>query len=115
LSLTLREDHILRVFENTVLRRIYEPKRDEVVGGWRRLHEFHNLYTTPNIIRVTKSSRIRLTGHVACMVEMRKAYKILVGKPEGKRPHGRPKCRWEDNIEMGLKEWSGKVWTGCMW
>jgi hypothetical protein len=94
-----------------VLRRIFGPKRDEVTGGWRKLHneELHNLYSSPSIIRMTKSRRMRWAGHVARMGEKRNAYKILVGKPEGKRPLRRPRRRWVDNIKMDLKEigWNG--------
>jgi hypothetical protein len=105
-SLTLREENRLRVFENRVLRRIYGPKSDEVIGGWRKLHneELHNLYCSPSIIRITKLRRMRWVGHVARMGEKRNAYKILVGKPEGKRPLGRPRRRWEDNIRIDLRE-----------
>jgi hypothetical protein len=80
------------VFENRVLRRIFGPKRDEVTGGWRKLHneELHNLYSSPTIIRVIKSRRMRWAGHVARMGERRNAYRILVGKPEAKRLLGRP-------------------------
>jgi hypothetical protein len=87
-SLTLREKHRLRVFENRVLRRIFGPKRDEVTGQWRKLHneELHN-FSSPDIIRQPKSRRMRWAGHVARMGEERKVYKLLVGKPEGKRPH----------------------------
>jgi hypothetical protein len=79
-SLTLREEHRLRVFESRVLRRIFEPKRDEVTGGWRKLHnmELHNLYSSPNIIRMVKSRRMRWAEHVACMKEKRNACRILV-------------------------------------
>jgi hypothetical protein len=88
LSLTLGEEHRLRVFENRGLRRIFGPKRDEVTGEWRKLHneELHNLYSSPDIIRLVKSRRMRWVGHVARMGEERKVYKVLVGKPEGKRP-----------------------------
>jgi hypothetical protein len=105
-SLTLREENGLRVFENRVLRRIFGPKRDEVTGGWRKLHneELHGLYSSPIIIRVIKARGVRWAGHVACMEEVRGAYKILVGKPEGRRPLGRPRHRWEDNIKMYLRE-----------
>jgi hypothetical protein len=84
------------VFENRVLRRIFGPKRDEVTGEWRRLHneELNDLYSSPNIIRLIKSRRIRWAGHIACMGEGRGAYRILVGRPEGKRPLGRPRRRW---------------------
>jgi hypothetical protein len=90
-SLTLKEEPRLRVFENRVLRRIFDPKRDEVTAGWRKLHneELHNLYSSPSTIRMTKIRRIRWEGHVARMGEKRNAYRILVGKPEGKRPLGR--------------------------
>jgi hypothetical protein len=85
----------MRVFENRVLRRIFDPKRDEVTGDWRKLHneELHNLYSSPNIIRMIKSRRIGRAGQVARMGEKRNAYEILVGKPEGKRPLGRPRRR----------------------
>jgi hypothetical protein len=88
------------VFENRVLRRIFGPKRDEVMGEWRKLHneELHNLYPYPDIIRQVKSRRMRWAGHVARMREERKVYEVLVGKPEGKRPPGRPRHRWEDQI-----------------
>jgi hypothetical protein len=99
-SLTLREEHRLRVFENRVLRRIFGPKRDDVTGDWRKLHneELHNLYSSPNIIRMMKSRSMRWAGHVPRMGETRNVYMILVGKPEGKRALGRPKHRWVDNI-----------------
>jgi hypothetical protein len=90
-SQILREKHRLRVFENRVLR-IFGPKRDEVTGGWRKLHneELHNLYSPPSIVRMIKSRRMRWAGHVARMGEKRNAYRILVGNIEGKRPLGRP-------------------------
>jgi hypothetical protein len=95
LSLTLREEHRLRVFENRVLRRIFGPKRDEVTGGWRRLHneELHGLYSSPSTVRVIKSRRMRWVGHVARMGEVRGAYNILVGRTEGRRPLERPRHR----------------------
>jgi hypothetical protein len=104
-SLMLREEHRLRVFENRVLRRIFGPKRDEVTGEWRKLHneELHNLYSSPDIIRQDKSRRMRWAGHVA-RIEERKVFKVLVGKPEGRRPLGRPRRRWEDGIRMDLRE-----------
>jgi hypothetical protein len=94
------------VFENRVLRRILEPKRDEMIGGWRKLHneELHNLYSSPSIIRIIKSRRMRWAGHVARVGEERNAYRILVGKPEGKRSLGRLRRRWEDNIKIELRE-----------
>jgi hypothetical protein len=94
------------VFENRVLRRIFRSKRDEVTGEWRKLHNevFHNLYSSPDIIRQVKSRRMRWAEHVARMGEEREVYKVLVGKPEGKRPLGRPRRRWEDGIRMDLRE-----------
>ena len=105
-SLTLREERNLRVFENMVLMRIFGPRRDEVTGEWRRLHneELNDLYSSPNIVRVIKSRRMRWAGHVARMGEERGAYRVLVGKLEGKRPLGRPRRRWVDNIGMDLQE-----------
>jgi hypothetical protein len=94
------------VFENRVLRRISGPKRDEITGEWRNLHneELHILYSSPNIIRQIKSRRMRWEGHVALMGEERNVYRVLVGKPEGKRLLERPRRRWEDGIRMDLKE-----------
>jgi hypothetical protein len=108
-SLTLREERRLRVFENRVLRRVFEPKRDEVTGEWRKLHkeELRDLYSLPNIVRVVKSIRMWWAGHVARMGEGRGVHRVLVGKPEGKRPVGRPRRRWEDNIKMDLQEVGG--------
>jgi len=105
-SLTLKEERWLRVSENRVLRRIFGPKRDEVTGEWRKLHneKLYGLYCSPNIFRVIKSRRMSWAGHVARMGERRGVYRILVGKPEGKRPLGRPSHRWEDNIKMDLQE-----------
>jgi hypothetical protein len=104
-SLTLREEHRLRVSENRVLRRIFGPKREED-ESWRKLYndKLHSLYSSPNIIMVIKSRRMRWEGHVARMGEGRGVYRILVGRPEGKRPLGRPRLRWEDNIKMDLME-----------
>jgi hypothetical protein len=95
-SLTLREEQRLRVFENRVLRGIFGPKRDEATGEWRRLHneELNDLYSSPNIIGVTKSTRMGLAGHVASMGENRGGYRILVGRPQGRRPLERPRRRW---------------------
>jgi hypothetical protein len=100
------EEHRLRVFENRMLRRIFGPKRDKETGGWRKLHneELHNLYSSPGIIRMIKSRRTRWTGHVARMGEKRNAYGIFVGKSEEKRPHGRFRRRWEDNIKIDLEK-----------
>jgi hypothetical protein len=102
----LREEHRLKVFENRVLRRIFGPKRDEVTGGWRKLHneELHGLYSSPSIVRFIKARRMGWAGHVARMGEVRGAYNILVGRPEGRRPLGKPRRRWEDNIKMDLRE-----------
>ncbi|KAJ4450519.1 hypothetical protein ANN_01946 [Periplaneta americana] len=96
----------LRVFENKVLRKIFGAQRDEVTGEWRKLHntELHALYSSPDIIRNIKSRRLRWAWHVARMGESRNAYRVLVGRPEGKRPLGRPRRRWEDNIKMDLRE-----------
>jgi hypothetical protein len=109
----------LRVFENKVLRRIFGPKRDEVTGEWRRLHnkELYALYATPNIIRVITSIRLRWAGHVTRMGE-REAYRVSLEKPKGKRPLGSPRSRWEDNIRMDIREvvWGGGgTWTGSIW
>jgi hypothetical protein len=106
LFLTLREEHRLRVFENRVLRIIFGPKSDEVLGGWRKLHneELHGLYSSPGIIRVIKARRMRWAGHVACVGEVRGAYNSLVGRPEERRPLGRLRHRWKDNIKMDLRE-----------
>jgi len=102
----LREERKLRVFENMVLRTIFGPRTDEVTGEWRRLHneELNDLYSSPNVVRVIKSRRMRWAGHVARMGQERGVYRVLVGKPEGKRPLGRPRRRWVDNIRMDLQE-----------
>jgi len=105
-SLTLKEERRLRVLENRVLRSIFGPKRDEVTGEWRKLNceELNDLYCAPNIMRVIKSRRMRWPGHRARMGEGRGVYRVLVEKPEGKRPLGRPRRRWENNIKMHLQE-----------
>jgi len=105
-SLTLREERKLRVFENMVLRRIFGPRRDEVTGELRILHneELNDLYSSPNIVRLIKSRRMRWAGHVERMVEERGVYRVLVGKPEGRRPLGRLRRRWVDNVRMDLQE-----------
>jgi len=102
----LREERKLRVFENMVLRRIFGRKREEVMGEWRRLHneELNDLYPSPNIVRVIKSRRMRWAGHVTRMVEERGVYRVLVGKPERKRPLGRPRSRWVNNVRLDLQE-----------
>jgi hypothetical protein len=103
------------VFENRVLRRIFGPRRDEVTGEWRKLHnqELHDLYSSPSIIRIMKR-RMIWAGHVARMEEKRNAYRLLVRKPEGNRSLGRPRCRWVDNIKMDLVEvgWGDVDWIG---
>jgi hypothetical protein len=104
------------VFENRVLRKIFGPKRNEVTGDWRKVHneELHDLYSSPSIITIIKLRRMRWTGHVARMGEKGNAYRLLVGKPEGKRPLGRPRCRWVDNIRMDIGEvgWGDVDWIG---
>jgi len=102
----LWEERKLRVFENMVLRRVFGPRKDEVSGEWRRWHneELNDLYSSPNIVRVIKSKIMRWAGHVVRMGEERRVYRVLVGKPEGRRPLGRPRRRWLDNIRMDLQE-----------
>jgi hypothetical protein len=93
----------MRVLENRVLRRIFGPRRDEVTREWRKIHkeELNNLYSSPNIVRVIKSRRIRWAGHVAHMGERRGIHRVLVRKPDGKKQLVRPEHRWEDNIKVG--------------
>jgi hypothetical protein len=104
------------VLENRVLRRIFVPKRDEVTREWRKLHdeELHDLSSSPSIIRIIKGRRMRWAGHVARMGGKRNAYRLLVGKPEGRRPLGRPRRRRLDNIRMDLVEvgWGDVDWIG---
>jgi hypothetical protein len=106
------------MFVNMALRTIFGPKRNGVMGGWRKLHseELHNLYYSPGIIRVIKSKRMRWAGYVAGMEENRNVYRLLVGKPEGKRPLGRSKRRWIDNIKMDLLDvgLSAVDWIGLL-
>ena len=101
-----REERRLRVFQNRVLRRIFGTKRDGVTGEWRKLHneELNDLYCSPNIVRVIKFKIRRWAGHIARMGKRRGVYRIFVGKPEGKRPLGRPRSRWDDNIKMEFQE-----------
>jgi len=108
-SLTLREERMLRVFEIGVLRRVFGPKRGEVTGEWRKLHkeELRDLYSIPNIVLVLKSRRMRWVGHVSRMWDGRGVNRFLLGKPEGKRPLGRNRRSWEDNIKMDLQEVGG--------
>jgi len=105
-SFSLRKERKLGLFENRVLRKIFGPRKDEVTGEWRRLHNqgLYYLYTSPNTVRVIKSRRMRWAGHVALMVEERVVYRILVGKLEGRRPLGKPRRRWMNNITMDLQE-----------
>jgi hypothetical protein len=117
--LALREKLRLRVFENRVLRKIFGLKRDEVTGEWRKLHnkELHYLYSSPSIIRIIKLRRMRWMGHVARMGEKKNVYRLLMGKPERKRPLGRPRHRWVkwvNNIRMDLEEvgWGDVDWIG---
>ena len=109
-SLTLREERKLRVFENRVWSRIFGLKRDKITGNWRKLHneELNDLYSLPIIVRVIKPRRTKLAGHLARMGERRGVYSVLVGKPEGKRPLGRHRRKWEDNIKIDLQE------VGCV-
>ena len=95
----------------------FGPKRDGVTGEWRKLHneELNDLYSSPNILRVIKSRRMRWAGHVARMEEGRGVHKVLVGKPEEQRPLGRPRCRWADNIKMDFRKLEGVVGTGWSW
>jgi hypothetical protein len=110
-SLRLREERRLKVFENRLLRRVFGPKRDEVTGELRKLHieELNDLYSLPNIVRVVRSRSMRWAGHVARMGERRGVNRILVGKPERRRPLGRPRRRWENNIKRDLQDVGG----GC--
>jgi hypothetical protein len=105
------------VFEKRVLRRIFGPKRDEVTGEWRKLHneELRDLYSSPSIIRIMNARRMRWAGHVARMGENMNAYSLFVGKPEGRRPLGRPRRRWVDNIKMDLLGIIAVMWTGLVW
>jgi hypothetical protein len=114
LSWTLWEEHRLRVFENRVLTRVFVSKRDAVTGDWRKLHseELHNLCSSQSIIRKIKLRMMRWAGHVARMWEKRNACRILVVKPEGNRPLGRPRCMLVDNIKMNLR---GIGWGGMDW
>jgi hypothetical protein len=111
-SLMLREECRMKVFENRVLRRVFGPKRDALTGEWRKLHneELSDLYSLSNIVRVVKSRRMRWEWRVARMGEGRDVHRVLVGKPEGKRPLGRPRRRWEDDIKLYLEEVGG----GCL-
>jgi hypothetical protein len=104
------------IFENRLLRRIFGPKRDEVTREWRKMHNevLYDLYSSPSIIRVMKSRRMRWAGHVAQKGEKKNAYRLLVGKLEGRRPQGRPRRRWLHNIKMDVVEmrWGDVDWIG---
>jgi hypothetical protein len=118
----LREERRLRSFENTVLRRVFEPKRDDSTGEWRNLHndELNDLYSLPNIVWVVKSRRMRWAGHVARMGEEKGVHRVLVGNPEGKKPLGRSRRRWEDKrdlqvVEGGRGDWMELVQDRDRW
>jgi len=100
-----------------VLRRIFGPRRDDVTGEWRRLHneELNDMYSSPNTVRVIQSRRMRWAGHVACMGEERGVYRVLVGKPEGKRPLRRPRRRWGIILGWISRRWDVGMWTGLGW
>ena len=113
----MREERRLRVFENRVLRRIFGPKRDEVTGEERKLHneELSDLYCSPNFVWVIKSKRMRWVGRVARMGERRSAYRVLVGKPEGKRPVVRPGVDGRVILRWIFRKWDVGIWTGSSW
>jgi hypothetical protein len=119
--LRVRTERVLsyfaEVFENRVLTRIFGPERDERTGEWRRLHneKFNDLHSSPNVVRVRKSRRMGWAGHVAHMRERRGVHRMLAGRPEGRRPLGRSRRRWEDNIKMDLRKVGVRAWTGLRW
>jgi hypothetical protein len=115
--LTLREKRKLRVFENRVLRKIFGRKRDEVTREWRKLHneELYDLYCSPSTVRLLKSRRMRWAGLVARMGERRGIYRVLGEKPEGKRPPGGHRHRWEDKLRWIFRKWDVGAWTGSSW
>ena len=117
LSLTLSDERTTRVLENRVLRRISGPTKDNVTVEYKKLRneELTDMYYSPYIIRMIKSRRMRRVEHVARVVERRSVYRVLVGKYEGKRPLGRPRRRWEENIKMDLQEVVWGEWTGLIW
>ena len=111
------EECRLRVFVNRVLRRIFRPKRDKVTREWRKLHneELNDLNSSPNIVWAIKSIKMRWAGHVACMEERRRIFRVLLGKREGKRPLGRPRLRWEIIFRWIFRKWDVGVWTDSSW
>jgi hypothetical protein len=112
----LREEHGLRMFENRVLRRIFGPKRDELTRKWRKLYnEELNDINSANIVQRIKTSLIKRAGHVANKGKRRGAYRVLVGKPDGKRSLGRRRRKWEDNVKIDLQEVGWRAWTGLIW
>jgi len=122
----LREERRLRVFENRVLRRVFGPKREEVTGEWRKLQneELNYLYSPPNIVQVIKTRTMRWAGHVARMEERRGVYRVLMGKPEEKRPIGRFRyiyiyiyiyIYWRVILRCMFGKWDVGIWTGSMW
>ena len=113
----MREERRLSVFENRVLRRVFGPKRDEVTGEWRTLHneELSELFSLPNIVRVVKSRRMRWAGHVGRMGQGRGVHRVLVGRPEGKRPLGRPRRRWGIILRWIFRNWARVGRTGWSW
>jgi hypothetical protein len=112
-TLTLREERKLRVFENMMLRRIFGPRRDEVTGEWRRLH--NDLYSSPNIVRVIKSRRMRWAGHVERVGKGRGVYRVLVGKPEGRRRWGDPGVGGKIILRWIFRKWDVGLRTGLSW
>ena len=115
--LTLREERKLRVFENRVLRGIFGTERDEVRWDWRKLHneELNDLYCSPSIVRVIKTRRMRWAGQVARMGKKRGVYRVLVGKPEGNRPLGSPRHRWDIILSWIFRKRDVGIWTGSTW
>ena len=108
---------VVKVFDSRVPRRIFGPKRDKVRGEWRKIHKLkpYDLYCSPNIFQVVKWRWMRWAGNVACMGERRGVYRVLVGKPEGKRPLGRPRHRWDDILRWIFRKWDVGVWTRLIW
>jgi len=113
----LREERRLRVLQNRVLRILLGPKKGEVRGEWRRMHneELNDLYSSSNIVRMIKSRRMKWAGHLTHMGERRDVYRVLVGKPEGKRPLGRPRRRWRIVLRCIFRKWDVGLWTGSGW